>query len=41
MIRPVPRPVIKKKVESIYQFHDFIGKSDEEIKTRMSRSIYI
>ena len=41
MARPIPRPVSKKIVEPIYQFHDFIGKSDEEIKTRMSRSIYI
>ena len=41
MIKPVPRPVIKKKVEPIYQFHDFIGKSDEEIKERISQSIYI
>ena len=42
MERPLPpRSVSVKSIPTIYRFQDFIGKSDEEIKTRMSRSIYI
>ena len=32
---------MKRRIEPLYQFQDFIGKSDEEIKERMSRTISI
>ena len=41
MTKPIPKPVMKRRIEPLYQFQDFIGKSDEEIKERMSRTISI